>query len=52
MASHLPTSPALTDSHSAQFATARAGLGIAVVQLRAGEAQPDLVCVLPEYLAP
>jgi DNA-binding transcriptional LysR family regulator len=36
-----------TDSHPAQLALARAGLGIAVAQVPAGEGDPDLVRVLP-----
>ena len=36
-----------TDSHPAQLAAARAGMGIAVVQAPVGEADPDLVRILP-----
>ncbi len=37
-----------TDSHPAQIAAARAGLGIAVVQVPAGLSDPGLTRVLPE----
>ncbi|MCV0396033.1 MAG: LysR family transcriptional regulator [Rhizobiaceae bacterium] len=37
-----------TDSHPAQLAAARAGLGIAVSQTPVGESDPDLVRVLPD----
>lgn len=37
-----------TDSHPAQLAAARAGLGIAVAQVPAGEADPCLVRLLPD----
>ena len=37
-----------TDSHPAQLAAARAGMGVAVVQVPVGEADPDLVRILPE----
>lgn len=36
-----------TDSHPAQLAAARAGLGIAVVQVPVGERDPGLIRVLP-----
>jgi DNA-binding transcriptional LysR family regulator len=39
-----------TDSHPAQLAAARAGLGIAVVQRPVGRADPVLRPVLPEYI--
>jgi DNA-binding transcriptional LysR family regulator len=39
-----------TDSHPAQFAAARAGLGIAVVQRPVGLADPDLVPVMPDLV--
>jgi|TARA_R110002049_G_scaffold24232_11_gene85985 DNA-binding transcriptional LysR family regulator len=46
---HRPADFALrTDSHPAQLAAARAGLGIAVVQVPVGEADPELRRVLPE----
>jgi DNA-binding transcriptional LysR family regulator len=38
-----------TDSHPAQIAAARAGLGIAIAQVPAGEADPRLVRLLPEF---
>ena len=37
-----------TDSHPAQLAAARAGIGIAVVQVPTGTADPGLVPVLPD----
>lgn len=37
-----------TDSHPAQIAAARAGVGIAVAQVPVGEADPRLVRLLPE----
>ncbi|RST87902.1 LysR family transcriptional regulator [Aquibium carbonis] len=37
-----------TDSHPAQTAAARAGVGIAVAQVPVGEGDPDLVRILPE----
>lgn len=37
-----------TDSHPAQLAAARAGLGLAVIQVPAGEADPRLLRLLPE----
>jgi DNA-binding transcriptional LysR family regulator len=37
-----------TDSHPAQLAGARAGLGIAVAQVPVGESDPDLVRILPD----
>ena len=37
-----------TDSHPAQLAAARAGLGIAATQVPVGESDPDLVRVLPD----
>jgi DNA-binding transcriptional LysR family regulator len=37
-----------TDSHPAQFAAARAGLGIAVAQVPAGESDQCLVRILPD----
>ncbi|MGV6876567.1 LysR family transcriptional regulator [Pseudochelatococcus sp. B33] len=37
-----------TDSHPAQLAAARAGLGIAVVQVPVGESDPGLVRLLPD----
>lgn len=37
-----------TDSHPAQFAAMRAGLGIAVAQVPAGESDPSLVRILPD----
>lgn len=37
-----------TDSHPAQLAAARAGLGIAVAQAPVGESDPDLVRILPD----
>lgn len=40
-----------TDSHPAQFAAARAGLGIAVAQVPAGAREPTLRRVLPEWVA-
>jgi DNA-binding transcriptional LysR family regulator len=39
-----------TDSHPAQLAAARAGLGIAVVQVPIGEGDPNLVRVLPDFV--
>lgn len=39
-----------TDSHPAQLAAARAGLGIAVVQRPIGRADPTLRAVLPELM--
>lgn len=38
-----------TDSHPAQLAAARAGVGIAVAQVPAGEADPGLVRLLPGF---
>lgn len=38
-----------TDSHPAQLAMARAGLGIAVAQVPAGENDPSLVRLLPDF---
>lgn len=40
-----------TDSHPAQLAAARAGLGIAVVQTPLGAADPYLVRVVPHFVA-
>lgn len=40
------------DSHPAQLAAVRAGLGIAVVQRPVGRADPDLVPVLPDLPLP
>lgn len=37
-----------TDSHPAQLAAARAGVGIAVVQVPVGQADPALVRILPD----
>lgn len=37
-----------TDSHPAQLAAARAGLGIAVAQVPVGESDPNLVRILPD----
>ena len=37
-----------TDSHPAQFAAARAGIGIAVGQIPVGEKDPSLVRILPD----
>ena len=37
-----------TDSHPAQLAAARAGMGIAVVQVPIGAADPDLMRILPD----
>lgn len=37
-----------TDNHPAQLAAARAGLGIAVAQVPAGESDPGLVRILPD----
>lgn len=37
-----------TDSHPAQLAAARSGLGIAVSQVPVGERDPDLVRILPD----
>lgn len=37
-----------TDSHPAQLAAARAGVGIAVAQIPVGERDPDLVRILPD----
>lgn len=46
---HRPADLALrTDSHPAQAAAARAGLGIVVMQVPVGEADPRLVRVLPD----
>ncbi|WP_163848710.1 LysR family transcriptional regulator [Pseudooceanicola aestuarii] len=39
-----------TDSHPAQLAAARAGLGIAVTQVPVGRADPGLVHVLPDVV--
>ncbi|UJW87693.1 LysR family transcriptional regulator [Devosia sp. SL43] len=39
-----------TDSHPAQLAAARAGLGIAVAQVPVGESDPKLVRVLPDFV--
>lgn len=39
-----------TDSHPAQVAAARAGLGIAVFQVPAGQRDPRLVRVLPDFV--
>ena len=39
-----------TDSHPAQLAAARAGLGIAVAQVPAGESDPNLVRILPDFV--
>lgn len=48
---HRPSDLALrTDSHPAQAAAARAGLGIAVVQVPVGEADPRLRRVLPDHV--
>ncbi len=41
-----------TDSHPAQIAAARAGLGIAVVQQGIAAREPDLVRVLPNVVLP
>lgn len=38
-----------TDSHPAQLAAARAGLGIALVQVPVGDADPGLVRILPDF---
>ena len=38
-----------TDSHPAQLAAARAGAGIAVSQVPVGEADPNLVRILPDF---
>ena len=38
-----------TDSHPAQLAAARAGVGIAVSQVPVGEADPNLVRILPDF---
>lgn len=38
-----------TDSHPAQLAAARAGVGIAVAQVPVGDADPRLVRILPEF---
>lgn len=38
-----------TDSHSAQLAAARAGLGIAVAQVPVGESDVRLVRLLPDF---
>jgi DNA-binding transcriptional LysR family regulator len=38
-----------TDSHPAQLAAARAGVGIAVAQVPAGDGDPDLVRILPTF---
>ncbi|WP_423209166.1 LysR family transcriptional regulator [Paracoccus yeei] len=49
MPGHRPADLALrTDSHPAQAAAARAGLGIVVMQVPVGEADPRLVRVLPD----
>lgn len=37
-----------TDSHPAQVAASRAGLGIAVIQVPVGENDPDLLRILPD----
>ena len=39
-----------TDSHPAQLAAARAGLGVAVAQVPAGERDPRLVRLLPDFV--
>lgn len=39
-----------TDSHAAQFACIRAGLGIGVLQTPIGRSDPDLVAVLPDLV--
>lgn len=39
-----------TDSHPAQLAAARAGIGIALAQIPIGEADPKLVRVLPGFV--
>eukprot|EP00873_Tetraselmis_striata_P032021 jgi/Tetstr1/452285/TSEL_039321.t1 len=38
-----------TDSHPAQLAAARAGLGIALAQVPVGNADPDLTRILPDF---
>jgi DNA-binding transcriptional LysR family regulator len=38
-----------TDSHPAQIAAARAGVGIAVAQVPAGERDPGLLRILPDF---
>lgn len=38
-----------TDSHPAQLAAARAGVGIAVAQVPVGESDPNLVRILPDF---
>ncbi len=38
-----------TDSHPAQLAAARAGVGVAVAQRPVGEADPNLVAILPDF---
>lgn len=39
-----------TDSHAGQAAAIRAGLGIGVLQVPVGAADPDLIAVLPDFV--